>query len=96
MPERFGVRRTQADLKKSLRGASTHIIEQVGGVKEATEDVREAAKNKVEKLVVKATDPYEEVLAEYNAAFACMNDKGLSLLRQRERSADPIELSRCW
>lgn len=85
MAEQSGVSNAKEGIGKALRGASTHIIEQVGSVKEATKDT-------VEKLVVKAADPYEEVIAEYNAAFTAMNDKGLSLLRQRERSADLIEL----
>jgi hypothetical protein len=86
------VSRTGDKLSRALRDASTHVAEQVGNVKEAAKDATEGAKEKVEKLVVKATDPYEETLAEYNAAFTAMNDKGLSLLRQRERSADLIEL----
>jgi len=81
------VSRTSDKLGKALRGASTHIAEQVESVKVAAKGSRD----KAEKLVVKATDPYEEVLAEYNAAFTAMNDKGHSLLRQRERSADLIE-----
>ena len=82
--------RTRDKLGKALRGASSHIAEQVESVKEAAKDATEGSKDKVEKLIVKATDPYEEVLAEYNVAFTAMNDKGHSLLRQRERSADLI------
>lgn len=55
--------------------------------KPTTGRLRAAAKRIVEK-----PDPYEEAIAEYNGAFTMMNDAGLSLLRQRERSTDLIEL----
>ncbi|TKV28537.1 hypothetical protein FDK12_07705 [Arthrobacter sp. NamB2] len=89
---RHRVSRTRDNLGKALRGASTHIAEQVGSVKEAAKGATEGAKEQVEKLVLKAADPYEEVIAEYNVAFTEMSDKGGALLRQRERSADLIEL----
>lgn len=85
MAEHFDVSIAKEGIGRALRGASTHIVEQAGSVKEA-------AKDTVEKLALKAADPYEEVVAAYNVAFTAMNDKGLSLLRQRERSADLIEL----
>ncbi|MCD2115109.1 hypothetical protein LQ384_28995 [Rhodococcus rhodochrous] len=44
-----------------------------------------------ERRTAKKPDPYEAAIAEYNGAFTAMNDKGLSLLRQRERSTDLIE-----
>lgn len=40
----------------------------------------------------KKADPYEVAVVEYNEAFTLMSDKGMSLLRQRERSTDLIEL----
>ena len=83
---------TRVKLGKALRGASTHIAEQVESVKEAAKEAAGGSKDKAEKLNVKARDPYEEALAQYNVAFTEMNDKGHSLLRQRERSADLIEL----
>ncbi|MBT2520150.1 hypothetical protein [Arthrobacter sp. ISL-28] len=85
MDEQFDVSNAKEGIGKTLRTASTQMIEQVGSVKEA-------ARGTVEKLAVKALDPYVEVIAEYNGAFTAMNDKGLSLLRQRERSTDLIEL----
>ncbi len=57
-----------------------------------TSDLKDAAVDSVEKLTAKKPDPYEEAIAEYNGAFTSMNDKGLSLLCQRERSTDLIEL----
>lgn len=73
------------DVGKVARGASAHIVDQ------AT-DLRDATVHAVEKLT--ADDPlsYEEAVVAYNGAFTAMNDKGLSLLRQRERSADLLEL----
>ncbi|TIH40440.1 hypothetical protein [Subtercola vilae] len=70
---------------KAARTASTQIVGHVGNVKGA-------AKGTVEKLTAKKTDPYEGAIAEYNDSFTAMSDKGLSLLRQRERSTDLIEL----
>jgi len=66
------------------RHTSAQLIEQAG-------DLKDAAVDTVEKLTTKNPDPYEEAIAEYNGAFTDMNDKGLSLLRQRERSTDLIE-----
>lgn len=70
---------------KAARIASTQFVGQVGSV-------REAAKGRVEKLATKKLDPYDVAIAEYNSIFTVMADKGLSLLRQRERSTDLIEL----
>lgn len=67
------------------RGASAQVVEQAG-------DLKDAARNTIEKLTTKKSDPYEEAIAEYNGAFTGMNDTGLSLLRQRERSTDLIDL----
>ncbi|WP_433703458.1 hypothetical protein [Prescottella equi] len=66
---------------KFARNSSKQLVEQTGELKDT-----------VEKLTAKKPDPYDEVIAEYNGAFTAMNDKGLSLLRQRERSTDLIEL----
>lgn len=67
------------------RTASSQIVEHASSV-------RETAKGKVEKLTAKKSDPYESAIVEYNRAFTEMNDKGLSLLRQRERSTDLVGL----
>ncbi|GEM31900.1 hypothetical protein NN3_29070 [Nocardia neocaledoniensis NBRC 108232] len=80
-----GIGRTVDGLGKAARTASTQFAGQVGNVKVA-------AKGRVEKLTVKKPDPYEAAVAEYNAVFTAMADRGLSLLRQRERSTDLIEL----
>ncbi len=68
-------------VRRATRITSTHIVDQAGN-----------AKRKVEKLTVKTPDPYDEAVAEYNGVFTAMSDKGVSLLGQRERSTDLIEL----
>lgn len=70
---------------KFARSSSKQLVEQAG-------DLKDSAMDTVEKLTVKKPDPYEEAIAEYNGAFTLMNDRGLSLLRQRERSTDLIAL----
>lgn len=70
---------------KFARNSSKQPIEQ-------TSDLEDVAVGTGEKLTAKKPDPYEEAIAQYNGAFTAMNDKGLSLLRQRERSTDLIEL----
>lgn len=73
---------------KFAREKSSRIAEQAEGVADST---KEFASETVEKLTTKAPDPYDVAVSEYNAAFTALNDKGLTLLRQRERSADLIE-----
>jgi hypothetical protein len=85
MVDQFDVSDAKEGIGRAWRTASTQIIEHAGSVKDA-------ARGRVEKLTAKAPDPYEEAIAEYNAAFTAMSDKGLALLRQRERSTDLIEL----
>lgn len=73
------------ETSKRARSASTQLVEQTSELKDSAEDA-------IEKLRAKKPYPYEEAFAEYNGAFTSMNDKGLSLLRQRERSTDAIGL----
>lgn len=80
-----GLGRTVDGLGKVARTASSQLVGQVGSVKDA-------ARGRVEKLTAKQPDPYEAAVAEYNAVFTAMADRGLALLRQRERSTDLIEL----
>lgn len=65
----------------ATRVASNHVVDQAGGVKK-----------KASELGLRGPDLYDEAVAEYNGAFTAMSDKGVSLLRQRERSTDLIEL----
>ncbi|MDN4641600.1 hypothetical protein QCD70_15210 [Agreia sp. PsM10] len=46
----------------------------------------------VEGLIAKKIDLYVQAIADYNGAFTAMSDRGLSVMRQRERSTDLIEL----
>lgn len=59
---------------------------------EQARDLRNATTGTTEKLTAKKPDPYDEAIAEYNGAFTALHDKGVSLLRQRERSTDLIQL----
>lgn len=70
---------------KFTQSTSAHLVEQAA-------DLKDAAVGSVEKLTEKKPDPYDEAIAAYNGAFTAMNDKGLSLLRQRERTTDLIGL----
>lgn len=80
-----GLGKAVGGIGKLARSTSAQLVEHGGDLKQASVD-------KVEKLTAKNPDPYEEAIAEYNGAFTAMNDKGLSLLRQRERSTDLIVL----
>lgn len=74
---------------KFARDKSAQFVDQAGDLVDSTKDI---ATDAVEKFKMKKPDPYEEAIAEYNGAFTSMNDKGLTLLRQRERSTDVIKL----
>ncbi|UVJ40560.1 hypothetical protein [Arthrobacter sp. CJ23] len=76
-----GLAKVTENIRKATRVTSTHVADQASN-----------AKKKLEELTVKAPDPYDEAVAEYNSVFTAMNDKGVSLLRQRDRSTDVIEL----
>ncbi|WP_308119280.1 hypothetical protein [Rhodococcus sp. BP-332] len=73
------------DFTKFARDSSKQVGEQ-------TSELMDSASDTFEKLTAKKPDPYQEAVAEYNAAFTSMNDKGVSLLLLRERSTDLIDL----
>lgn len=52
----------------------------------------DSVKKRLEERASNSPDAYEQAVVEYNAAFTSMNDQGLTLLRQRERSTDLIAL----
>lgn len=79
-----GIGRAVDGVRRAARNTSTHLGEQMGNVKEV-------AQGTVDKMTAKKPSPYEEAIAAYNIAYTSMSDKGLSLLRQRERSTDLIE-----
>lgn len=76
-----GLGKATETIFRATRVASMHVVDQAGN-----------AKKKVEEMTTKAPDHYDEAVAEYNGVFTAMSDKGVSLLRQRERSTDLIEL----
>lgn len=76
-----GLGKATETIFKATRVASSHVVDQAG-----------AAKKKASELTGRALDPYDEAVAEYNGVFTAMSDGGVSLLRQRERSTDLIEL----
>ncbi|SNT49366.1 hypothetical protein [Rhodococcoides kyotonense] len=73
------------DFARLARSSSKQLGEQ-------TADFKHAAADTYERLTAKKPDPYESAITEYNGAFTSMNDKGVLLLHQRERSTDLIEL----
>lgn len=77
------------DIGKFARERATQIVEKSNDLADST---KELAGDTAEKLRTKNPDPYDTAVTEYNNAFTLMNDKGLTLLRQRERSTDLIEL----
>ena len=79
-----GVTKALDGIGTFARTTSAQLVEQAG-------DLKDVAVGTAEKLTAKKPDPYEEAVAEYNGAFVAMSDKGLCLLRQRERSTDLIE-----
>lgn len=84
--------KTVDSISRVARNTSAQVSERAGDLKDKASDLMGAAKDTVEELTAKKPDPYVVAIAEYNGAFTAMNDKGLLLLRQRERSTDLIEL----
>jgi len=77
--------RTAGDIKRFGRTTSAQLAGQVS-------DFKDSAVGSIENLTEKKPDEYEQVIAEYNGAFTLMSDKGVSLLMQRQRSTDLIQL----
>lgn len=83
---REGLTKTLDNVGQVTRDTSSKLLDQARSWKSAAEDSsdREGSSE---------ADPYEQATVEYNAAYTSMTDKGLALLRQRERSADLLELA---
>jgi hypothetical protein len=81
---RDGIAKAVDEATRRARAASAQVGGRVG-------DLRDTTKETVEKLAARKPNPYEDAVAEYNRAYTTMNDTGLALLRQRERSTDLIE-----
>lgn len=84
-----GVGKAVDSIGKFALAQSTKLSTQADDVLGAAKEITHEA---VEKLVSKRPDTYEEAIVDYNSAFTSMNDNGLVVLRQRERSIDLIEL----
>lgn len=80
-----GLGKAGDNVGKLARSTSATVVGQAG-------ELKGAAGNTVEKFTNRKLDPYAEAIADYNGAFTAMNDTGLLLLRQRERSTDLIDL----
>ena len=80
-----GLEKAVGGIGEFARRTSMQLVEQAG-------DLKDAAVETIGKRTTDSPDTYEQRIAEYNGAFTLMNDRGLSLLRQRERSTDLIEL----
>lgn len=95
MVEPKAMDKAKKGIDKATKSIGRFAREKSGQIAEQAEDVagsaKEFASDTVEKLKTKKPDQYEEAITEYNGAFTLMNDKGLTLLRQRERSTDLIE-----
>ena len=83
---------TKPGFGKSGRGFGRFARSSSKQQSEQTSDLEDAAVETAERRTTKKPDPYETAITEYNGAFTAMNDRGVSLLRQRERSTDLIEL----
>lgn len=77
------------NIGKFTRKKTTPIAEKGSGIVDST---KESASDTTEKLRTNKSDPYEAAITQYNNAHTLMSDKGLALLRHRERSTDLIEL----
>lgn len=92
MVESAGVEKAKEGLEKAVGGIGKFARRTSQQFAEHAGDLKDAAAGTIGKRTAETPDPYEQRIAEYNGAFTAMNDKGLSLLRQRERSTDLIEL----
>lgn len=80
-----GLDKAVGGIGKFARSASMQMVGHAAGLKDAAAEA-------VDKLSAKKPDLYEDAIANYNGTFTAMQDKGLSLMRQRERSTDLIML----
>lgn len=68
-------------LRKTGNSVISNASDQASNLKQKLEDRKDDT-----------PDPYDEAIADYNAVFTAMSDKGMSLLLQRQRSTDLIDL----
>lgn len=95
MAELRGVDKVMNSIGKATDGFGKFTQEKSAPVVVQMEEIagstKEFVSGAVEKFKVKKPDPYEAAIADYNGAYTAMNDRGLTLFRQRERSGDLIE-----
>lgn len=95
MAELRGVDKVMNSIGKATDGFGKFTQEKSAPVVVQMEEIagstKEFVSGAVEKFKVKKPDPYEAAIADYNGAYTAMNDRGLTLFRQRERSSDLIE-----
>ncbi|OUE17884.1 hypothetical protein BFL34_03135 [Clavibacter michiganensis] len=91
MVEQRGLGRARDGIAKAVDEAARRARAATAQLGERADDLKDTTRETVEKLAARRPDPYEDAVAEYNVAYTTMNDAGLALLRQRERSADLIE-----
>lgn len=72
-----------------LKDIGGFVADKAGDVKEKADDVRDDIDDKIHEL----DNMLKEVVNEYNDAFTLMNDKGVQLFIERNKSLDTIELS---
>lgn len=80
-----GLEKAVGGIGHFARRTSMQLVEQAG-------DLKDAAVETIGKRTADSPDTYEQRIVDYNGAYTAMNDRGLSLLRQRERTTDLIEL----
>jgi hypothetical protein len=91
MVEQRGLGKARDGIAKAVDEATRRARAATAQLGERADDLKDTTRETVEKLAARRPDPYEDAVAEYNVAYTTMNDAGLALLRQRERSADLIE-----
>jgi hypothetical protein len=91
MVEQRGLGKARDGIAKAVDEATRRARTAAAQLGERADDLKDTTRETVEKLAARRPDPYEDAVAEYNVAYTTMNDAGLALLRQRERSADLIE-----
>ncbi|WGT47298.1 hypothetical protein [Tessaracoccus lacteus] len=91
-PEAAGNAKEVAD--KAAHGIMALAREKSTQIAELSHDIADSTKDRASDALAKVTtkkpDPYPVAIEEYNAAYTTMQDAGLALLRQRERSLDLI------
>ena len=69
------------------------IANAAGSAFAAAQEAATDAKQKIDEMIDDGADEYEAAIVAYNAAYTDMNDRGMQLLRLRERSVDVISFA---